>query len=67
MHLRLLQTPQVNAMASQTCPVGHPPHAVVWPQPSGTLPQRPSQTTDVQATHWLSLHLVPTPQVFPQA
>jgi hypothetical protein len=67
LHLTFLQTPQVKVTASHTWPVGHPAHAVVAPQPSGMLPQRPSQATGSQAVHWLFLHLKPMPQVLPQA
>ena len=60
-------------MASQTWSVGQVPHACTFPQPSGMWPQRPSQATVVQATHWLFSHFVPKAQVlahanpFPQA
>lgn len=60
-------------MASQTWPVGQVPHACTLPQPSGILPQRPSQAIGLHAEHRLFSHLVPKPhdllhaKPFPQA
>jgi hypothetical protein len=50
-HFFLAQVSQVKVTASQTWPVGQLPQAVVLPQPSGTLPQRPVQDTGAHVSH----------------